>query len=156
MLMPSPESPESRQSVETLLVLDGTWHETKELLRRIPQLSNLPKAALPINLAAKADGRLMIRRCKRNANVGSFVCTLGATIAALEVLEPELASRHRREWLGPLHKLVEIQIRMLPHRLQAQKGTQVVAEYIAAGVPIVGPLSEIPTLEKLQLSEQRD
>jgi len=57
MLMPSPESPESRQSVETLLVLDGTWHETKELLRRIPQLSNLPKAALPINLAAKADGR---------------------------------------------------------------------------------------------------
>ncbi|GAB5358891.1 hypothetical protein AAMO2058_000497800 [Amorphochlora amoebiformis] len=46
-------SVEGGQQVRTLVVLDGTWHETKEMLRRLPSLNRLKQAKLPLDLAGR-------------------------------------------------------------------------------------------------------
>ena len=64
-----------------LVVLDGTWHQTKTLFRDIPQLQRLPK----YRLAPTHPSRYGLRR---EPHV-SFLSTLEATVAALRCLEPE-------------------------------------------------------------------
>lgn len=64
-----------------LVILDGTWHHTKTLIRDIPQLQQLPR----YRLAPTQPSRYRIRR---EPNV-QFISTLEATVAALLCLEPE-------------------------------------------------------------------
>ncbi len=71
------------QRPKQLVVLDGTWHHTKTLVRDIPQLQSLPR----YRLAPSQPSRYKIRR---EPNV-QFLSTLEATVAALECLEPETA-----------------------------------------------------------------
>lgn len=64
-----------------LVVLDGTWHHTKTLLRDIPLLQSLPR----YSFTATAPSHYRIRR----EPVLSYLSTLEATVAALRTLEPE-------------------------------------------------------------------
>lgn len=68
---------------ESLVILDGTWHHTKTMLRDIPRLRELPRYCL----APTAPGRYRIRR-EPNAQALS---TLEATVAALQQIEPNTA-----------------------------------------------------------------
>jgi DTW domain-containing protein YfiP len=67
---------------EQLVILDGTWHQTKTMLRDIPALQTLPR----YRLAPASPSRYGIRR----EPSAMLISTLEATIAALRVLEPEL------------------------------------------------------------------
>lgn len=64
-----------------LVVLDGTWHHTKTLVRDIPRLQSLPR----YRLAPTEPSRYTIRREPKI----DFLSTLEATVAALRCLEPE-------------------------------------------------------------------
>jgi DTW domain-containing protein YfiP len=64
-----------------LIVLDGTWHHAKTLMRDISALHGLPRYCL--NPAAPSTYRL------RKEPTESAVSTLEATVEALRVLEPE-------------------------------------------------------------------
>ena len=69
------------QRPQQLVVLDGTWHHTKTLVRDIPALLNLPRYQLnPVS-----PSRYRIRR----EPSAQFISTVEATVAALRVLEPE-------------------------------------------------------------------
>lgn len=68
-------------SLDTLVVLDGTWHHTKTMMRDIPQLQSLPR----YRLAPEEPSRYGIRREPHRL----FLSTLESTVAALKCLEPE-------------------------------------------------------------------
>jgi DTW domain-containing protein YfiP len=69
------------QRPRQLVVLDGTWHHAKTLLRDIPLLHSLPR----YKLAPTSPSRYRIRREPSAA----YLSTVEATVAALRVLEPE-------------------------------------------------------------------
>ncbi|MGC3971349.1 MAG: tRNA-uridine aminocarboxypropyltransferase [Pirellulales bacterium] len=66
-----------------LVVLDGTWHHTKTMLRDIPALARLPRHAL----SPTEGSRYRIRR----EPTAAALSTLEAVVDALRVLEPETA-----------------------------------------------------------------
>ncbi len=68
---------------EQLVILDGTWHQTKTLLRELPALQQLPR----YRLAPAEPSRYRIRREPSAASLS----TVEATVAALRILEPETA-----------------------------------------------------------------
>ena len=68
------------QRPRQLVIVDGTWHQAKTLVRDIPALSRLPC----YKLAPDSPGCYRIRR-EPNA---TSLSTLEATVAALRVLEP--------------------------------------------------------------------
>ncbi len=68
---------------EQLIVIDGTWHHAKTLLRDIPQLSELPR----YRIQPTEPGRYRIRREPDETSLS----TLEATVAALRALEPDTA-----------------------------------------------------------------
>lgn len=65
-----------------LVILDGTWHHAKTMLRDLPELRTLPR----YKLAPTAPSRYGFRREPR----AECISTVEATIAALRGLEPEL------------------------------------------------------------------
>lgn len=88
LLYPGPDaallselSPEARP--EQLVILDGTWHHAKTMLRDIPALQKLPR----YRLAPTAPSRFRIRREPNAASLS----TVEATIDALRMLEPDTA-----------------------------------------------------------------
>lgn len=87
LLYPGPDAelldtlPAERRPAQ-LVVLDGTWHHAKTMLRDLPELQTLPR----YRLAPTAPSRYGIRREPR----AECISTVEATIAALRVLEPEL------------------------------------------------------------------
>lgn len=85
LLFPGPDSDvlselPAAQLPDQLVVLDGTWHHAKTLMRDVPRLSQLPRVCL----VPPEPGRYRIRR-EPNEHALS---TLEATAAALRVLEP--------------------------------------------------------------------
>lgn len=66
---------------EQLVILDGTWHHAKTLMRDIPALSQLPKFRL--EPATPSNYRI------RKEPTETAVSTLEATVEALRALEPE-------------------------------------------------------------------
>jgi DTW domain-containing protein YfiP len=66
---------------DQLIVIDGTWHHAKSLMRDIPRLRTLPQ----YRLAPTSPGRYRIRR-EPNEHALS---TIEATVSALKSLEPE-------------------------------------------------------------------
>ncbi len=66
---------------QQLVILDGTWHHTKTMLRDIRALEALPRYAL----APREPGRYRIRR----EPTATSLSTLEAVAAALEIIEPE-------------------------------------------------------------------
>lgn len=66
---------------EQLVILDGTWHQTKTLVRDIPKLQTLPR----FSFTSTEPSRYRIRREPKL----ECLSTLEATVAALQRLEPE-------------------------------------------------------------------
>jgi DTW domain-containing protein len=71
------------QRPDQLVVLDGTWHHAKTLIRDIPALRALPR----YRLAPAAPSRYRIRREPSAAALS----TVEAAVAALRILEPDTA-----------------------------------------------------------------
>lgn len=69
--------------VETLVVLDGTWPQSRRLWHDNPELHRLRRA----RLVPSRPGRYRIRRARRPEQLS----TLEAIVAALQVLEPATA-----------------------------------------------------------------
>jgi DTW domain-containing protein YfiP len=70
-----------QQMPDQLVVIDGTWHQAKTLVRDIPRLRTLPK----YRLAPSAPGQYQIRREPDK----HALSTLEATVSALQSIEPE-------------------------------------------------------------------
>lgn len=66
---------------EQLVILDGTWHHAKTMVRDIPALRDLPR----YRLAPSAPSRYRIRR----EPSAVALSTIEAVVAALSVLEPQ-------------------------------------------------------------------
>ena len=66
---------------EQLVILDGTWHHAKTMVRDVAALRALPR----YRLAPAAPSRFRIRR----EPSATALSTVEATVAALQVLEPE-------------------------------------------------------------------
>lgn len=86
LLYPEPSSPlisdvPPHDRPEQLVVLDGTWHHARTLIRQIPALKQLPR----YRLAPSEPSRYRIRREPNAASLS----TVEATVAALRILEPE-------------------------------------------------------------------
>ena len=64
-----------------LVIIDGTWHQAKTIVRDVPQLQDLPS----YRLAPTSPGQYRIRR----EPDAQSLSTLEATVAALRTLEPE-------------------------------------------------------------------
>jgi DTW domain-containing protein YfiP len=71
----------SEQRPQQLVILDGTWHHAKTLIREIPSLQSLPQ----YRLAPAAPSRYRIRR----EPSATSLSTVEAAVAALRILEPE-------------------------------------------------------------------
>ena len=86
LLYPDADAPElanlaADQMPDQLVVIDGTWHQAKTLLRDIPRLSTLKK----VRLAPTSPGQYRIRREPDEHSLS----TLEATVSALTSIEPE-------------------------------------------------------------------
>jgi len=68
------------QRPQQLVVVDGTWHQAKTVIREIPALRFLPQ----YRLAPTSPSRYHIRRAPSD----TALSTLEATVAALQILEP--------------------------------------------------------------------
>jgi len=66
-----------------LVIIDGTWHQAKTIVRDVPQLQHLPC----YRLAPSSPGQYRIRR----EPDAQSLSTLEATVAALKSLEPDTA-----------------------------------------------------------------
>ena len=71
----------SEHRPEQLVILDGTWHHAKTLVREITALQSLPR----YRLAPTAPSRYRIRR----EPSATSLSTVEAAVAALRILEPE-------------------------------------------------------------------
>ncbi|GAA4448129.1 tRNA-uridine aminocarboxypropyltransferase [Novipirellula rosea] len=89
---------------EQLIVIDGTWHHAKTLMRDIPRLQTLPR----YRLAPETPGRYRIRR-EPNEHALS---TLEATVSALRAIEPETEGLDRL--LGAFERMVDDQLNHTP------------------------------------------
>lgn len=69
------------QRPEQLVVLDGTWHQAKSLVREIPALQSLPR----YQLAPTVPSRYRIRRQPNTMSLS----TVEAAVTALRFLEPD-------------------------------------------------------------------
>ena len=85
---------------EQLVILDGTWHHAKTLVRDIPALANLPR----YGLSPETPGRYRIRR----EPTPFALSTVEATVAALDALEPDTVGLDRL--LAAFDTMVERQL----------------------------------------------
>jgi len=102
------------QRPSALVVLDGTWHQTRGLYRDLPALQRIPK----VSFAATHPSRYRIRRQPR------FECisTVEATVRALQLLEPQ--TRGFDAMLGAFEGMVDIQLEALQHRTPSPRCTK--------------------------------
>lgn len=94
------ELPESAKPSQ-LVIIDGTWHQAKSIVRDVPQLRSLPC----YRLAPSSPGQYRIRR---EPNAFSL-STLEATAAALRTLEPDTVGLD--QLLSAFNKMVEDQLK---------------------------------------------
>src|SRR3954470_19195678 len=91
-------APEQRP--EQLVIVDGTWHQTKTLIREIPGLQSLPR----YRLAPAVPSRYRIRR----EPSATSLSTVEAAVFALRTLEPETYGFD--QLLASFNKMVEDQL----------------------------------------------
>jgi DTW domain-containing protein YfiP len=85
---------------QQLVIIDGTWHQAKTIVRDVPQLRDLPC----YRLSPHSPGRYRIRR-EPNAH---SLSTLEATVAALQALEPNTVGLD--QLLSAFNQMVESQL----------------------------------------------
>lgn len=105
LLYPSPDARDLRtdppQGPVTLVVVDGTWHHAKTLLRENPWLHDLPKVAF----APEKPSEYRIRREPRE----DYVSTIEAMVHALGLLEPGDPARFQA-MMVPFRAMVDTQL----------------------------------------------
>jgi len=95
-----------------LVIIDGTWHQAKTIVRDVPQLKALPC----FRLAPSSPGQYRIRREPDSQSLS----TLEATVAALQALEPETAGLD--QLLSAFTTMVESQLGQLAsHAVNRQR-----------------------------------
>ena len=95
-----------------LVVIDGTWHQAKTIVRDVPQLGNLPC----YRLTPSSAGQYRIRREPDALSLS----TLEATVAALRALEPDTVGLD--QLLRAFNTMVESQlVRAGGHTVWRQK-----------------------------------
>ncbi len=105
LLFPSPEAqlisaPTNSQPLSQLILIDGTWHHAKTMMRDIPVLRELPC----FKLAPSSPGQYRIRKEPNSHSLS----TLEATVQALRVLEPETAGLDKL--FGAFESMVDTQL----------------------------------------------
>ncbi len=95
---------------EQLIIIDGTWHQAKTIVRDVPQLQKLPC----YRLAPASPGQYRIR-LEPDAQ---SLSTLEATVAALRALEPETDGWD--QLLAAFNTMVENQLEHLAHHAVAR------------------------------------
>lgn len=86
--------------VRQLVVIDGTWHQAKTVVRDVPALQGLPC----FRLQPATPGQFRIRR----EPTATSLSTIEATVAALRVLEPE--TQGLDALLNAFHVMVDQQL----------------------------------------------
>ncbi len=76
--------------VNALIVLDGTWRQSRQMLRAQPALAQLPRVAVPAELLAAHGQRYRVRK----AHQAGQLSTLEAVVLALGHIEQD-ADRYR-------------------------------------------------------------
>jgi DTW domain-containing protein YfiP len=108
-----------------LVIIDGTWHQAKTIVRDVPQLRDLPC----YRLAPSSPGQYRIRR----EPDAQSLSTLEATVAALQVLEPDTVG-----WdllLSAFHKMVENQLgHAASHAVPRKKKSAILASLYSTRV----------------------
>lgn len=105
LLYPAESAPElselpADQKPAQLVIIDGTWHQAKTIVRDVPQLRVLPR----YRLSPATPGRYRIRREPHHHSLS----TLEATVAALQALEPETESLEQLN--AAFHRMVDDQL----------------------------------------------
>lgn len=100
---------------DQLVVVDGTWHHTKTLVRDIPALQSLPR----YQLSPTTPSRYRIRR----EPDAMFLSTVEAIVAALQLLEPDTPGFDRL--LQAFEKMVDVQL--------AHPGSENGSRFVARG-----------------------
>jgi len=105
LLYPGADAPSltelsAEERPDQLVIIDGTWHQAKTIVRDVPQLGDLPC----YRLTPSAPGQYRIRR-EPNAQ---SLSTLEATVAALRALEPDTVGLD--QLLSAFHTMVENQL----------------------------------------------
>ena len=88
------ESDGERSTPSTLVVLDGTWRQTRKMLRRLPELARFPRFSLSPDLSGDVRDRL------RESPRPGARSTLESIAEALGELESPAAG----QWLLDLHQ----------------------------------------------------
>lgn len=105
LLYPSSDARDLRrdppQGPVTLVVLDGTWHHAKSLLKHNPWLHALPKVAF----APDQPSEYRIRREPRE----DYVSTIEALVATLGILEGD--TDRFQSLMNPFRAMVDVQLR---------------------------------------------
>ncbi len=119
LLYPDPAVPElSRLPCSAqpagLVLLDGTWHHARRMLRDTPALQVLPR----VRLQPAAPGRYRIRREPGPA----CLSTIEALVQALEILEPQTSGL--KELLRVFDSMVEDQLDLSRRRRRATRWRQ--------------------------------
>ena len=83
-----------------LVVIDGTWHHAKTLVRDIPRLNNLPR----FQILPTEPGRYRIRK----EPDATSLSTLEAIVAAFDALEPD--TQGLSELVAAFNSMVETQL----------------------------------------------
>lgn len=84
----------------TLVLLDGTWRQASQLMKRNPALARLPR----YGLSPEFESRYRIRKEPQ----ADFICTIEALALALGILERD--PDKMRELLRPFDAMVETQL----------------------------------------------
>jgi DTW domain-containing protein YfiP len=93
-----------------IIIVDGTWHQAKTIVRDVPQLAALPR----FRLAPTQPGQYRIRR---EPDLQSL-STLEATVYALQALEPETIGLE--QLLTAFHRMVDKQLGQMSERALRQ------------------------------------
>lgn len=83
-----------------LVIIDGTWHQARTIVRDVPQLRDIPC----YRLTPSTPGQYRIRR----EPDAQSLSTLEATVAALQQLEPDTIGLH--QLLTAFNQMVESQL----------------------------------------------
>jgi DTW domain-containing protein YfiP len=88
------------QRPDQLVVIDGTWHHAKQIMRDVPQLRQLPQ----YKIQPDRPGQFRIRREPDETSLS----TVEATVAALTALEPDIQGLE--QLISAFHRMVEVQL----------------------------------------------
>ncbi|MBP90703.1 MAG: hypothetical protein CMJ64_28990 [Planctomycetaceae bacterium] len=103
------------QRPEQLVIIDGTWHQAKTIVRDVPQLCDLPC----YRLTPSVPGQYRIRR----EPDAQSLSTLEATVEALRALEPDTVGLD--QLLSAFNQMVESQLgHPATHAVWRQKKTR--------------------------------